>query len=869
MKPIIRKITSFAAALFFWAASVNSVFAGVTKIHTARDITIDTSSLNIKIDNPLSEKDWTIAIYLCGADLETENSSVTNDIIEMLEADIPDNINVLVMTGGTKKWNPYGAAQIAANEGRIGKDAYKTPDSAHTQIYSVDDDRMNLLYTFDKNLNMADPNTAAAFLQFASAYAPSKHTMTLFWDHGGGPLIGAENDEYTGEIMSVTELAEAVKKAREAFGKKLDIVGFDACFMSNIETAALLSPYADYLIAAEGDEPSTGWNYLWLNIFSDTAGSVSPVEIGKRIIGLCPAETKNGWEDAMDITLAMTDLSKIPAVTETVNKLGTELNNSLYDSAKYASIARAVRDLSSFGNTGLLDLCLFAYKTRNILTSSNDIINAVGLPPRGLTGEVTDGAVIYRGASRDRLDCTGLGIYYPTEKAYIGDNKEDTAALLDIYDNLNLSAEYAEYIKAITLKNDDKLGTFSGDIITGYNPDTNRFCLSVKNPDDLSYLNDVQVITKYTKKTADGSLVTYRLGTENAAENWDGNYFENPSDGKRGYINGEIFSYDVTDIGEYKQYTIPVLTDNSDTLALIVAYAPSDDPYNLEIDRIYAADSNAGAEKPYLPLYAFNFSTVLIEDSGSADYSGAGYLKNSAVSLVRDSSSERYSIRLEPNALISDEDNAYNAYFCVLDMMGNRYLSEPADISLLNRADYFFIDVNADDWFFGAVNYAYLNGLITGTAYRIFSPYMPLNRGMIAQIVYRAEGSPAYEGAYSFTDVSNDAYYAKAVAWAQHNGIVHGFDYEHFAPELQITREQLAKILYCFAKYKGLDISAYGDVSGYADAPQISEYAVSPILWAVGSGIIKGRSGTQLAPGAQVTRAETAAMLERFFGLVD
>ena len=122
---------------------------------------------------PLKEKDWTVCIYMCGTDLETDGSCGTEDLLEMLAADIPDDVNVLVMTGGTKQWNPYEFDKEAVENGLIESGAYLTPDSEHTQVYLIDDDKMNLVYTYNENFDMGDVCTLEKFLEFALYYAPS------------------------------------------------------------------------------------------------------------------------------------------------------------------------------------------------------------------------------------------------------------------------------------------------------------------------------------------------------------------------------------------------------------------------------------------------------------------------------------------------------------------------------------------------------------------------------------------------------------------------------------------------------------------------------------------------------------------------
>ena len=181
------------------------------------------------------------------------------------------------------------------------------------------------------------------------------------------------------------------------------------------------------------------------------------------------------------------------------------------------------------------------------------------------------------------------------------------------------------------------------------------------------------------------------------------------------------------------------------------------------------------------------------------------------------------------------------------------------------RTELPFIDVRGDDWFYDDVAYVYENGLMNGTSETTFSPYISTTRGMIVTILYRMEGRPAVFEACPFTDVKAGAYYERAIVWAAENGIVKGYGNGCFGPDDQITREQMAAILYRYAKNRGLDVSVgeNTNILSYDDALDISEYAVPAMQWACGAQIIQGADG-RLTPGAKATRAQVAAILHRF-----
>ncbi|MDY3992674.1 MAG: S-layer homology domain-containing protein [Evtepia sp.] len=175
-----------------------------------------------------------------------------------------------------------------------------------------------------------------------------------------------------------------------------------------------------------------------------------------------------------------------------------------------------------------------------------------------------------------------------------------------------------------------------------------------------------------------------------------------------------------------------------------------------------------------------------------------------------------------------------------------------------------FTDVGPGDWFLENVKYVYEKGLMNGTGETTFSPQSTTNRAMIVTILHRLEGTPAPGAQAPFTDVPAGQYYAEAVAWAAANGIVNGTSDTTFAPLNNITREQMAAILYRYAQYKNYDVSGSADLSAFTDATSISDYAVSALQWAVEAGLINGKGNGILDPKGSATRAEVSAILSRF-----
>ena len=176
-----------------------------------------------------------------------------------------------------------------------------------------------------------------------------------------------------------------------------------------------------------------------------------------------------------------------------------------------------------------------------------------------------------------------------------------------------------------------------------------------------------------------------------------------------------------------------------------------------------------------------------------------------------------------------------------------------------------FDDVDTGDWYYEAVEYVYENGLMNGVASDEFSPNATLTRGMMVTILYRLEGEPAVNYALPFDDIDGDEWYAEAVRWAASEGIVNGVSDTEYAPNANITREQLATMLYRYAQYSGMDaVDLRENISGFADAASVSEYAVQALNWAVGEELVNGMGDNTLAPQGNATRAQAAALLMRY-----
>ena len=174
-----------------------------------------------------------------------------------------------------------------------------------------------------------------------------------------------------------------------------------------------------------------------------------------------------------------------------------------------------------------------------------------------------------------------------------------------------------------------------------------------------------------------------------------------------------------------------------------------------------------------------------------------------------------------------------------------------------------FSDVKKDDWHYESVKYVYENSLMQGTGSG-FEPESKMSRAMLVTVLYRMAKPEGKADKHNFTDVLSGEWYSDAVAWASENGIVNGINESEFAPNSDVSREQMAVIIYRFAKMQGYDVTDKADVSAFTDTNDISEFALDAIKWANKEELVNGTSDKTLSPKDTATRAQVATILMRF-----
>ena len=325
----------------------------------------------------------TILLYMCGADLESQNGMATSDLKEMLNAKISDKVNLIVYTGGCRQWR-------------------NNVISSRNQIYQIKDGSLTRLVEDAGNASMTAPATLASFIQYGKENYPANRMCLIFWDHGGGSVSGYGYDERygSGQTMTLAGINEALKSG----GVQFDFIGFDTCLMATVENGLMLGQYADYMIASEETEPGVGWYYTnWLNKVSSNT-SMSTVQIGKTIVDdfveVCDKQCRG-----QATTLSVVDLAELAATVPTELKEFSVDTNEMIQNKQYKQVSSARGKTREFASSTKIDQIDLVHFAKNMGTEEGKQL-----------ADALQGAVKYNRTGGGISNAYGLSIYFPYKK---------------------------------------------------------------------------------------------------------------------------------------------------------------------------------------------------------------------------------------------------------------------------------------------------------------------------------------------------------------------------------------------------------------------------------------------------------------------
>lgn len=510
------------------------------------------------VSEEITDGSWAIYWYLCGSDLETNGAFATIDLMEMLEVQLPENVNVVIQTGGSAVW----------------QNDLMDPSKVQRWLYNS---QGLTLVDEQESVNMGDAQTLYEFLYFANTNFPADKVAVTFWNHGGGSVSGAAFDElYGNDSLDLVEMYQAFDAVWPANTENpaLELVGFDTCLMATVDVAAVFQNFAKYLVASEEVEPGNGWLYSgWIGALAaepDMDGADLGVAICNTYYEGCEAM---GTQD--QTTLSLTDLSKLTPLLEAYESFGEEaFAAAAEDPGFFAELARAAAQSENYGGntreqgyTNMVDLGHLARQTAWMLPSAQSVCDAL------------EECVLYQVGGVYRSEATGLSCYY----SYNGD-VNDFAGYLNVGAGLafkhlymyGLTGELAEggeeYLASLDIAELPEIVTLADMDWDGAPLDLNDEGTSylTLGPDAANVLAGIGFSLYYVDAENDQMLW---LGTDNdMTADWENGIFYDNFRGVWSAIDGHLVYMELSFEGEgYHLYSVPILL-NGEAYNLQVVY---------------------------------------------------------------------------------------------------------------------------------------------------------------------------------------------------------------------------------------------------------------------------------------------------------
>lgn len=530
----------------------------------------------------------TVLIYMVGSDLESKGDAASNDLAEMMKVGSDNNLNIIVETGGANK------------------DGWKT-----VKRYLIHNGSKELITDLG-NKNMGLSETLRDFLDWGmKTYSTDKYSL-VFWDHGGG-AVGNDGatvglDENFSDALSLPEIKQALTSATQTNNKLFDFVGFDTCLMATLETASTIAPFANYMVASEETEPSSGWDYTsWLGAIK-TDPTLTTLNISKKIVDSYFASFATGSEEAQGITLTAIQLNKVSAVNTQLATLAQKLGNNLNsapDSVRL-DVARSRERSESYGkqhgdDSGMVDL--------NDLSSK--LPNSYQSEVTKLQTALTD-AIAYSKRGSARPNANGLSIYLPSKDSI----KTGLTSAIAAYKQIGFGADWVNVVdKYSTLADADN----SAPSLVATQADKN-FSATITG-------NDISEVSVYiTAQANDGSLVVLARESADSFSNGVASY---KFDNKILALNGNEVYYDVVeqtddslilgvpakinDVESYILINVSNLTgDSSQYKFTVIGAIPSST--NGVVERLVSIEKGDIIKPQFLKYDANTDTTSLVDD---------------------------------------------------------------------------------------------------------------------------------------------------------------------------------------------------------------------------------------------------------------
>lgn len=481
------------------------------------------------------QAEYTFMVYLNGTDLERDGGAGTSDLVEMAKVGSTPEVNVVVETGGTEYWR---------NE---------LVDGSQNQRFLVKKDDLEIVESIGLK-NMGDPETLYDFIVWSiETYPADKYVLDL-WNHGGGPMYGfGSDDHFTVETngyehsdhLTLDEIESALRRAKEETGIKFEVIGFDACLMATIETAYMVEPYANYLVASEEEEPGHGWDYTGILKALTESPKMDGNQLGTIICDTFKTHAEYYERDSM-ITLSVVDLSYISEVVLALEDLSVDFMMNMADVETFNTVSNGRNNAEAYGRnnmftgyTELVDLYDFARRV-----DGDHKMAAQALM------QSIDRAVVYKIQGPSRNYSGGLSIYFPyKDKSNLDEN-------LSQYKTVNTINMYETFIEEFVRAEKGDVRAPVLEVFVPEEIEDNIYSITISEEDreNIASIYNYLGYVLNEEKTAVMSLgmdtnVNYDPNTGVVTDNFQG-YWTG--------LNGRLVTiYVVEDNDEYNLYNIP------------------------------------------------------------------------------------------------------------------------------------------------------------------------------------------------------------------------------------------------------------------------------------------------------------------------
>lgn len=579
-------------------------------ILSVKDGSIEINRRSREEEKDMAEDGWTILVYMCGANLESEKGQASADMEEVMSVPYNGKVRVAVQCGGAAEWKCGYSSDVITR-------AVNTENG-----FEVVEEL--------PSASMGESEVLADFVRWGVESYPSANIGLVLWNHGGGSISGVCFDElYDDDSLSLREIDQALNSVYDIMTERFEFIGFDACLMGTFEMANILVPYAKYMFASEEKEPGGGWDYATVVEYLSENEDASADELGRvqceSYYQIC---TDN--DEYIDSTFSIIDLSKIDRLVKEFDKTAKEI----YESKKKNYIVRRMENSANFG--GNTDRKGYT----NMVDIKSVLKNVDGYAKNaGNTLEALDEVVIYNAAGPLHNSVGGLSMYYPL---FIYDREE-----LNVFSQICTSAYYLALVDNVAYASE------GGSITEHDNSYITEDCENIWKCDyDFSYswgayecaipVTDVYVGEDgyYTVKADSldemylAASILYQCGDDcmlylgsinDVNVDWESGIITDGFDGTWMALDGVIMSVSfVLYYDDVYYYSAPALVDD-EAVQLCIEYNAAEG--NMSIAGIWCLDENSEFDisDAVSPLNEGDVIVPIYSDGASADSEDAVY----------------------------------------------------------------------------------------------------------------------------------------------------------------------------------------------------------------------------------------------------